>query len=44
MTRRLPAAALALLLTSAALCVWMPEPLYRTIVSAIAVIGGAFHG
>ena len=33
-----------LLLTSALLCVWMPEPLYRTIASAIAVIGGTIHG
>ena len=35
---------LALLLTSAALCLWMPEPLYRTIVNTIAVIGGTIHG
>ncbi len=35
---------LALLLTSAVLCVWMPEALYRTIVNTIAVIGGTIHG
>jgi len=35
---------LALLLTSALLCVWMPEPLFRTIVNTIAVIGGTIHG
>ena len=34
----------ALLLTSALLCVWMPEPLYRTILNTIAVIGGTIHG
>ena len=34
----------ALLLTSVALCVWMPEDLYRTIVNTIAVIGGTVHG
>jgi hydrogenase-4 component F len=34
----------ALLLTSALLCVWMPEPLYRTIINTIAVIGGTIHG
>ena len=35
---------LALLLTSNLLCVWMPEPLFRTIVNTIAVIGGTIHG
>ena len=34
----------ALLLTSVALCVWMPEDLYRIIVNTIAVIGGTVHG
>ncbi|WP_310599926.1 proton-conducting transporter membrane subunit [Desulfobulbus sp.] len=35
---------LALLLTSVLLCIWMPEPLYRTIVNTIAMIGGTVHG
>lgn len=35
---------LALLLTSAALCLWMPELLHQTIVNAITVIGGTIHG
>lgn len=35
---------LALLATSVLLCVWMPEPLYETITSTIAMIGGTLHG
>ena len=35
---------LVLLLTSAALCIWMPEPLYQTIINTIAAIGGTVHG
>jgi hydrogenase-4 component F len=35
---------LALLLASVILCVWMPEPLYQTIINAITVIGGTIHG
>ncbi|MFO7605386.1 MAG: proton-conducting transporter membrane subunit [Desulfurivibrionaceae bacterium] len=34
----------ALLLTSLALCVWLPDQLYQTILNAISVIGGAVHG
>jgi hydrogenase-4 component F len=34
----------ALLLTSLVLCLWMPEPMYRLITNAIAVIGGTIHG
>jgi hydrogenase-4 component F len=34
----------ALLLTSLVLCLWMPEPIYRLITNAIAVIGGTIHG
>ncbi|WP_306548577.1 proton-conducting transporter membrane subunit [Desulfobulbus sp.] len=34
----------ALLLTSAVLCVWMPEPLHQIIINTIAVIGGTIHG
>ena len=34
----------ALLLTSVILCVWLPEPLYQMIVSAITLIGGTTHG
>ncbi len=32
----------ALLLTSLVLCFWMPETLYRTIMEAVAAIGGGF--
>jgi hydrogenase-4 component F len=35
---------LILLLTSILLCVWMPEPLHRTLVDTIAMIGGTIHG
>ncbi len=34
----------ALLLTSIVLCVWLPDSLYQTIISAIATIGGGIHG
>jgi len=34
----------ALLLTSIALCIWMPDALYQTISNAIAVLGGTIHG
>ena len=33
-----------LLLTSALLCVWLPDTLYQTIINAIAVIGGGLNG
>ncbi len=31
-----------LLLTSLVLCLWIPETLYKTIIDAVAVIGGGF--
>lgn len=34
----------ALLLTSIILCVWMPDSLYQTILSAIATVGGGING
>ncbi|MBU4262176.1 MAG: hydrogenase [Proteobacteria bacterium] len=34
----------ALLLTSAILCVWLPESLYQTIINAITAIGGGLNG
>jgi len=34
----------ALLLASITLCIWLPESLYQTILSAIATIGGGVHG
>ncbi len=34
----------ALLLTSVILCVWLPDSLYQTILSAIATIGGSVNG
>ncbi len=34
----------ALLITSLVLCVWMPDSLYQTILSAIATIGGGVNG
>ncbi len=34
----------ALLLTSAVLCVWLPESLYQTIINAITAIGGGLNG
>ncbi len=42
MARVLPS--YALLLTSIILCVWMPDSLYQTILSAIATIGGSVNG
>jgi len=42
MARVLPS--YALLLTSIILCVWMPDNLYQTILSAIATIGGSSNG
>ncbi len=42
MARVLPS--YALLLTSIILCVWMPDSLYQTILSAIATIGGGLNG
>jgi hydrogenase-4 component F len=33
-----------LLLTSLALCVWLPDQLYQTIMNAISVIGGTVNG
>lgn len=42
MARVLPS--YALLLTSIILCVWMPDSLYQTILSAIATIGGGVNG
>lgn len=33
-----------LLLTSVALCVWLPDSLYQTIVNAITAVGGGFNG
>ena len=33
-----------LLLTSLALCFWLPDQLYQTIINAISVIGGAVNG
>ena len=33
-----------LLLTSLALCVWLPDQLYQTIINAISVIGGTVNG
>ncbi|MDD3813968.1 MAG: proton-conducting transporter membrane subunit [Desulfocapsaceae bacterium] len=41
-TRVLPS--YALLLTSVILCVWLPDSLYQTILSAIATIGGSVNG
>nr|MBF0222460.1 hydrogenase [Desulfobulbaceae bacterium] len=34
----------ALLLTSGVLCIWMPDSLYQTIISAISTIGGGING
>ena len=34
----------ALLLTSFVLCIWLPDSLYQTILSAIATIGGGVNG
>ncbi len=42
MARVLPS--YALLLTSIILCVWLPDSLYQTILSAIATIGGSVNG
>ncbi len=42
MARVLPS--YALLLTSIILCVWLPDSLYQTILSAIAMIGGSVNG
>ena len=42
MARVLPS--YALLLTSIILCVWLPDSLYQTILSAIATIGGSANG
>lgn len=42
MARVLPS--YALLLTSIILCVWLPDSLYQTILSAIATIGGGVNG
>ncbi|RLB72254.1 MAG: hydrogenase [Deltaproteobacteria bacterium] len=33
-----------LLLTSIALCIWLPESVYQTIIAAIATIGGGVNG
>ena len=33
-----------LLLTSIALCIWLPDGLYQTIVNAITAVGGGFNG
>jgi hydrogenase-4 component F len=42
MARVLPS--YALLLTSIILCIWLPDSLYQTILSAIATIGGSANG
>lgn len=42
MARVLPS--YALLLTSIILCIWLPDSLYQTILSAIATIGGSVNG
>jgi len=42
LARTLPS--FALLLASIALCVWLPETVYQTILSAIATIGGGVNG
>lgn len=34
----------ALLLASAALCIWMPDAIYNAIIHSIEMIGGAIHG
>ena len=34
----------ALLLASGLLCIWMPDTLYQTIISAISTIGGGING
>ncbi len=42
LARTLPS--FALLLASIALCIWLPETVYQTILSAIATIGGGVNG
>jgi hydrogenase-4 component F len=42
MARVLPS--YALLLTSIILCIWLPDSLYQTILSAIATVGGSVNG